>query len=190
MCLLNESEIQPISPTNISNANPLNISSCSQSKINLIYNKAKTVVAAQNSDQAIYYTQMRTYLGGATTSDLQSLASGNISMDPSVILALNPEEFKDLSTGDVKDLLGINLETMKTYENSTLVETWISKHTNVEVASLGIGLKGGNKIPVPGGVIDIPVIESASPSINKNCLMCIIHTLSLSVIISALQTWL
>lgn len=56
----------------------------------------------------------------------------------------------------MKDLLGINLETMKTYENSTLVETWISKHTNVEVASLGIGLKGGNKIPVPGGVIDIP----------------------------------
>ncbi|XP_032896964.1 uncharacterized protein LOC116985943 isoform X2 [Amblyraja radiata] len=190
LCLLDESKIQTISPTNISNANPLNISSCSQSKINLIYNKAKTAVETQNSDQAIYYTQMRTYLGGATTGDLQSLASGNISMDPSVILALNPEEFKDLSTGDVKDLLGINLETMKTYENSTLVETWISKHTNVEVASLGIGLTGGNKIPVPGGVINIPVIESASPSINKNCLMCIIHTLSLSVIISALQTWL
>ncbi|XP_078274553.1 uncharacterized protein LOC144604214 [Rhinoraja longicauda] len=190
LCLLDESKIQSISPSNISNANPLNISSCSPSKINVIYNKVKREVEIQNSDPAIYYSQMKSYFAGAITAHLRTLASGKISMDPSVFLTLNPDEFKDLSTRDLKDLLGINLETMKTYENSTLVQTWISQHTKTEVARLGIGLTGGNNIPAPPGVIVIPEIESASPSINKNCLLCMIHTLSLSVIINALQTWL
>ncbi|GCB74349.1 hypothetical protein scyTo_0003439 [Scyliorhinus torazame] len=92
LCLLDESQLQTISPADVSNATPLNISSCSQSKKNIIYTKAKSIIEKQNSESATYYSQIRTYLGGATTAHIQTLAFTNINMDPNVFLALNPEE--------------------------------------------------------------------------------------------------
>ncbi|XP_051877890.1 uncharacterized protein LOC127573574 [Pristis pectinata] len=191
LCLLDESQLEKISRTNISNANPLNISSCSQSKKNLIYNKAKSVIELQNNDSVIYYNQMKTYFGGASSAHLQTLASQKITMDPSVFLALNPEELKELSANELKNLLGINLQTVKTHENSTLVQAWISQHTKSEVRSLGIGLTGGKPDSESSGLFNILVIgSSSSSSINKNYLQCLIQSFSISAIIIVLQVWL
>lgn len=190
LCLLDESQLETISPANISTANPLNISSCSQSKKDLIYNKAKDVIELQNSDPVIYYNQMKTYFGGASSAHLATLASQKITMDPSVFLALNPEELKELSADELKNLLGINLQTVKNHENSTLIQAWISQHTRREVRSLGIGLTGGKPDSESSGLFNIPVIESSSSSINKNHLQCFIHSFSISAIIIVLQVWL
>ncbi|XP_067912856.1 uncharacterized protein [Heterodontus francisci] len=190
LCLLDESQLQTISPTDISNATPLDISSCSQSKKNIIYNKAKSIIEKQNSDSVTYYNQMKTYLGGATTAQIQTLAANNINMDPGVFLALNPEELKELSPDELKNLLGVNLQTVKDAENSALVRAWISQHTESEVRSLGIGLTGGKTDPVPVGIITIQEIDSSSSSINKNCLLRTIQSLSISAILIVLQRWL
>ncbi|XP_069761835.1 uncharacterized protein [Narcine bancroftii] len=188
LCLLDESKLESIRPTYISNADPLNISSCSQSKKNLIYNKVNGVIELQNVDSSTYYNQINAYVGGAKSVDLQNLSSRNISMDSSVFLELNPNELEKLSAKELKELLGINLQTVKDNENTTLVQNWISKHTRNDVLSLGIGLKGGKPNPKPSGIINITGIESSSP-INKNCLQCIIHSFSISVIIIVLQMW-
>ncbi|XP_072123409.1 uncharacterized protein [Mobula birostris] len=190
LCLLDENQLNKISPTDISNANPLNISSCSPSKKLIIYRKAKSVIELQNSDPVIYYNQMKTYFGAANSAHLQTLASKKINMDPSVFLALNPAALKKLSANELKNLLGINLPTVKTYENTTLVKTWIAEHTESEVRSLRIGLTGGKPDPLPSGLINIPVIESSSSSINRSYLWCLIHSFSISTIIIVLQAWL
>ncbi|XP_078413777.1 uncharacterized protein LOC144690297 [Cetorhinus maximus] len=190
LCLLDENQLQTISPTDISNATPLDISSCSQSKKTLIYSKAKSIIERQNSDLVTYYNQMKTYLGGATTAHTQTLAVGKINMDPSVILALNPGEVQELSSDELKNLLGINLQTVKDAENSTLVQAWILQNSESEVRSLRIGLTGGNPDPIPHGLMTFQEIDSSSSSMNKNCLLCLIQTLSISAIIILIQRWL
>ncbi|GCC35501.1 hypothetical protein chiPu_0013986, partial [Chiloscyllium punctatum] len=187
LCLLDESQIQAINATEISKASTLNISSCSQSKKTLIYNKAKSIIEKQTNDSVIYYNQMKTYLAAATTADLRTLAADIINMDPSVFLTLNPEQVKTLSPGDLRNLLGVNLQTVKDAENSTLVQMWISQHTVSEVRSLKIGLTGGSPDIIPPDVISIQEIDSSSSSINKNCLLCTIQSLSISIIIIVLQ---
>ncbi|XP_048465576.1 uncharacterized protein LOC109913006 [Rhincodon typus] len=190
LCLLDESQIQAISSTEISNASTLNISSCSQSKKKIIYNKIKSIIEKQTNDSVIYYNQIKTYLAGATTSDLRTLAKTTTNMDPSVFLTLNPEEVKALSPGNLRNLLGVNLQTVKDAENSTLVQKWIEQHTVSEVQSLKIGLTGGNPDIIPPDLISIQEIGSSSSSINKNCLLCTIQSLSISIIIIILQRWL
>ncbi|XP_067859794.1 uncharacterized protein [Heptranchias perlo] len=190
LCVLDESQLQIISPTIISNANPLDISSCSQLKKNLIYDRAKYKIERQNSDPVTYYNQMKTYFGGAKVAHLQTLAANNINMDPNVFLGLNPEKVQKLSPDDLKNLLGINLQTIKDAENSTLVRAWISQHTECEVRSLRIGLTGGNPDPKPPGIINIVVTDSSSSSINKKCLLCTIQSLFISTIVIILQWWL
>uniref|UniRef100_UPI00398ECFAB uncharacterized protein n=1 Tax=Pristiophorus japonicus TaxID=55135 RepID=UPI00398ECFAB len=190
LCVLHENQLQTISPTSISNANPLDISSCSQSKKNLIYNKAKSTIEEQTSDPVTYYNQMKPYFAGSRTAHIKTIAAENINMDPSVFLELNPNQVNVLTPEELKNLLGYNLQTVKDAENTTLVQDWILHHTQSEVRSLGIGLTGGNKEPLPPGIITVQEIDSSSSSINKNCLLCTIQSLSISAIVVIIQRWL
>lgn len=50
---------------------------------------------------------------------------------------------QSLSVSAVKGLLGNNLQDLLTFENDTVIRTWISLQFQSELDKLGIGLTGG-----------------------------------------------
>ncbi|NXO62446.1 MSLNL protein, partial [Phainopepla nitens] len=152
LCNLQEGQIQQIPAGAIGTAGQLNISSCSQTKKELLYGKAKEAFASLASTPGCYYCQIRPYLGGAPAEDLKDLANASvaINMDLATFLALNPKELQKLSVTDVKNLLGKNLPELKQAEHEPQVESWVQQQSQRELdCVLGIGLQGG--LPEPTG---------------------------------------
>ncbi|XP_063270853.1 uncharacterized protein LOC134559716 [Prinia subflava] len=151
LCKLQEEQIQQIPAAAIGTAGLLNISSCSQTKKEQLYGKAREAFASLASSPGCYYCALRPYLGGAPAEDLKDLAdAGDINMDLDTFLTLNPQEFQKLSVTDVKNLLGKNLAELKRAENEPWVQSWVQRQPQWELdCVLGIDLQGG--LPAPTG---------------------------------------
>uniref|UniRef100_A0A8C0VNU0 Mesothelin-like protein n=1 Tax=Cyanistes caeruleus TaxID=156563 RepID=A0A8C0VNU0_CYACU len=152
LCELQEEQIQQIPAGAIGTAGKLNISSCSQTKKEQLYGKAREAFASLASTPGPYYCQIRPYLGGAPAEDLKELANAGVSinMDLDTFLSLNPQELQKLSVTDVKNLLGENLSELKQAEHEPSVVSWVQKQFQRELdCVLGIGLQGG--LPEPTG---------------------------------------
>ncbi|XP_026714476.1 mesothelin-like protein [Athene cunicularia] len=161
LCDLQEEQIDEISPQEIGVAGQLNISSCSQTKKDQLYRKAREAFAGQAGTTRVYYCQIQPYLGGAPAKDLKDLAKADVNMDIDTFLALNPEELQKLSVMDVKNLLGKNLPYLKAAENETAVMSWVKRQSQRELdCALGIGLQGGTE--EPGTTPQPPLTTSAS----------------------------
>ncbi|NWY45487.1 MSLNL protein, partial [Sylvia atricapilla] len=151
LCRLQEEQIQEIPAGAIETAGQLNISSCSQTKKDLLYGKAREAFASLASTPGPYYCRIRPYLGGAPAEDLKALANAGVTnMDWDIFLTLNPQEFQKLSVTDVKNLLGENLPELKKAEHEPWVVSWVQRQLQRELdCVLGIGLEGG--LPEPTG---------------------------------------
>ncbi|NXM57144.1 MSLNL protein, partial [Illadopsis cleaveri] len=151
LCKLQEEQIQQIPAGAIGTAGQLNISSCSQTKKELLYGKAREAFASLASTPGPYYCRIRPYLGGAPAEDLKDLANAGVTnMDRDTFLTLNPQEFQKLSVTDVKNLLGENLLELKKAEHEPWVVSWVQRQFQRELdCVLGIGLQGG--LPEPTG---------------------------------------
>ncbi|RMC17557.1 hypothetical protein DUI87_05220 [Hirundo rustica rustica] len=149
LCELREEQIQQIPAGAIGTAGQLNISSCSQTKKEQLYGKAREAFASLASTPGPYYCGIQPYLGGAPAEDLKDLANtGVINMDLDTFLALNPREFQKLSVTDVKLLLGKNLPELRRAEHEPLVVSWVQRQWQRELdCVLGIGLQGGQPEP-------------------------------------------
>uniref|UniRef100_UPI00398E95E5 mesothelin-like protein isoform X2 n=1 Tax=Pristiophorus japonicus TaxID=55135 RepID=UPI00398E95E5 len=143
LCTLSEEHLRTILPSELKKATPLDISTCTQAKKDIIYGIAKVAFQDQAGDPKAYYNLIKPYVGGAPALDLQSLAAGNITMDFQTFSGLNPVEVEKLTPQNLRDLLGINLNSLKQNENHPIVQRWVNSHTVAEVNSLGIGLQGG-----------------------------------------------
>uniref|UniRef100_K7G5L4 Mesothelin like n=1 Tax=Pelodiscus sinensis TaxID=13735 RepID=K7G5L4_PELSI len=143
LCGLEDDQINKISPEAIGTAGKVDISSCSQSKKDRLYAKARDAFASQRGTSA-YYPLIRPYLGGAPRKDLEDLAGSTIAMDIDTFTALKPSELQNLSVQHVKNLLGVNLPDLKRAENHPAVANWIQRRYQSELDRvLGIGLHGG-----------------------------------------------
>ncbi|NXL16295.1 MSLNL protein, partial [Setophaga kirtlandii] len=150
LCNLQEEQIQQIPAAAIGTAGKLSISSCSQSKKDQLYRKAREAFASLASTPGSYYCQIQPYLGGAPAEDLKDLANAGvaINMDLGTFLTLNPEELQKLSVTDVKHLLGENLPELKEHEHEPLVVSWVQQQSQQELdCVLGIDLQGGQPQP-------------------------------------------
>uniref|UniRef100_A0A8C3VDH5 Mesothelin n=1 Tax=Catharus ustulatus TaxID=91951 RepID=A0A8C3VDH5_CATUS len=146
LCQLREEQIHT--------AGQLDISSCSQSKKEQLYGKAREAFASLGSSPSSYFCRIRPYLGGAPAEDLKDLADAGvaINMDLGTFLALNPQEL----VLDVKHLLGENLPELKGAEHEPSVQSWLHKQFQQELdCELGIGLQGGR--PEPAGTANPPL---------------------------------
>ncbi|XP_067859765.1 mesothelin-like protein [Heptranchias perlo] len=143
LCSLSEENLRTILPSELKKAKPLDISTCTQAKKDILFGIAKVAFQDQAGNPKAYYVLLKPYVGGASARDLQSLAAGNISMDFQTFSGLNPVEVEKLTPQNIRDLLGINLDSLKQNENHEIVQRWINTHTASEVKSLGIGLQGG-----------------------------------------------
>ncbi|XP_059340698.1 microtubule-actin cross-linking factor 1, isoforms 6/7-like [Ammospiza nelsoni] len=163
LCNLQEGQIQQIPAAAIGTAGRLNISSCSQTKKDQLYRKAREAFASLASTPGSYYCQIQPYLGGAPAEDLKDLANAGvaINMDLSTFLALNPEELQKLSVTDVKHLLGENLPELKDHEHEPVVVSWVQQQSQQELdCVLDIGLQGGR--PEPTGTASPAATSTAT----------------------------
>ncbi|NXF26195.1 MSLNL protein, partial [Rhodinocichla rosea] len=154
LCNLQEEQIKQIPAAAIRTAGQLDISSCSQTKKDQLYRKAREAFASLASTPGSYYCQIQPYLGGAPAEDLKNLANAGvaINMDLGTFLALNPEELQKLSVTDVKHLLGENLPELKEHEHEPLVVSWVQQQSQQELdCVLDIGLQGGRPQPTGTG---------------------------------------
>uniref|UniRef100_H3AER6 Mesothelin n=1 Tax=Latimeria chalumnae TaxID=7897 RepID=H3AER6_LATCH len=142
LCTLNDSQINNITSSSLMNTNTLNVSNCSQSKKDILYNKSKEAFANKRNDTIAYYNLIKGYLGGALAADLKTLSKNNISMDIDTFTKLNPTEILKLSVEDIKGILGTNLPDLKERENDPAVRAWINSQQQSALDTLGIGLTG------------------------------------------------
>ncbi|GCC29924.1 hypothetical protein chiPu_0008368 [Chiloscyllium punctatum] len=167
LCTLSEENLRTILPSELKKAKPLNISMCTQAKKDILFGIAKVAFQDLAGDPKAYFNQLKPYIGGARASDLQRLAPGDINMDFQTFSSLNPVEVEKLTVQNIRDLLGINLNSIKENEDHEIVRRWVNSHTVDEVMSLGIGLRGGIS---PAGLgnfsfQELPVLCSATRTI-------------------------
>ncbi|XP_048408590.1 mesothelin-like protein [Stegostoma tigrinum] len=164
LCTLREENLRTIFPGELKKAKPLNISTCTQAKKDILFGIAKVAFQDLAGDPKAYFNKLKPYIGGAQVSDLQSLAVGNINMDFETFSRLNPVEVEKLTAENIRDLLGINLNSLKENENHEIVRRWVNTHSVAEVMSLGIGLRGGISPAGLGNLSISPLPGSASVS--------------------------
>ncbi|XP_060696323.1 mesothelin-like protein [Hemiscyllium ocellatum] len=169
LCTLSEENLRTILPSELKKARPLNISTCTQAKKDILFGIAKVAFQDLAGDPKAYFNQLKPYIGGAQASDLQRLAPGNINMDFQTFSSLNPVEVEKLTVQNIRDLLGNNLNSLKKNEDHEIVRRWVNSHTVDEVTSLGIGLSGGIS---PAGLGNFSFQElPGSASVNSYSLL-------------------
>lgn len=71
---------------------------------------------------------------------------------------------QNLTVSEVQNLLGTNLNDLKSYENETLVQSWIRSQLQSELDGLGLGLTGGRSSPTtPSGT----TVTTAAPTVTN-----------------------
>ncbi|XP_032897002.1 mesothelin [Amblyraja radiata] len=177
LCSLSEANLRTIVPEELRKASPLNISTCTQPKKNIIYGIAATAFQNETAVPSVYFPLIEPYLPGAPLSALQSLSTQNINMNYTTFRNLNPDVVEKLTAAELRGLLGINLMALKNNENDLIVQRWVRTHSPFEVNSLGVNLVGGLK-PFGLGNINIDMPPSSA---SMNC-----YSILLSAIITAM----
>ncbi|XP_043567185.1 mesothelin-like protein [Chiloscyllium plagiosum] len=185
LCTLSEENLRTILPSELKKARPMNIFTCTQAKKDILFGIAKVAFQDLAGDPKAYFNQLKPYIGGARASDLQRLAPGNISMDFQTFSSLNPVEVEKLTAQNVRDLLGINLNSLKENENHEIVRRWVNTHSVAEVMSLGIGLTGGISPAGLGNLSILPLPGSAS--VNSYSLLLSICVAVLGITLQCLS---
>ncbi|NIG61019.1 mesothelin [Pontoporia blainvillei] len=81
--------------------------------------------------------------GGAPMEDLRVLSQHNINMDVATFKKLQREAVLPLTVAEVQKLLGANLVGLKAEEGISPLRDWISRQSQEDLDSLGLGLHGG-----------------------------------------------
>ncbi|XP_016392400.1 uncharacterized protein LOC107727132 [Sinocyclocheilus rhinocerous] len=147
LCSLNASVLSTILPDSMRESDALDVSKCSSEKKKALFtiaNKAFPVSPASGRSAILSAFQLiETYLGGADLGYIRNLSSYNVSMSLSTFINLDANVISSLTVSDVVGLLGNNLQDLKTFENQTVVRSWISLQLQSELDKLNLTLTGG-----------------------------------------------
>ncbi|XP_023189400.1 uncharacterized protein LOC111608608 isoform X6 [Xiphophorus maculatus] len=143
LCSVNTEVLGNISQQSLREANALDVSNCTSDKLKVLFNIALQAFQTNSRASVALYQFIQPYLGGAPIEFVKSLASSNINMDLQTFVKLDESVVQSLLVGEVKSLLGDNLPDLKSYENTPIVRSWISRQTQSELNTLNIGLTGG-----------------------------------------------
>ncbi|XP_051242476.1 uncharacterized protein mslnb isoform X26 [Dicentrarchus labrax] len=150
LCSLDVNVLKNISQESLKNADALTLSNCTTEQKKELFTIAVQAFATSTRSQTVpatTYQLIQPYLGGARLAYVQNLAASNISMDMPAFTSLNESVVLNLSVTEVQGLLGTNLADLKSYENQTLVQSWIRSQRQSELETLGVGLVGGRADP-------------------------------------------
>ncbi|XP_027874222.1 uncharacterized protein mslnb isoform X1 [Xiphophorus couchianus] len=143
LCSVNTEVLSNISQQSLRDASALDVSNCTSDKLKVLFNITLQAFQTNSRASVALYQFIQPYLGGAPIEFVKSLASSNINMDLQTFVKLDESVVQSLLVGEVKTLLGDNLPDLKSYENTPIVRSWISRQTQSELNTLNIGLTGG-----------------------------------------------
>ncbi|KAM8772694.1 uncharacterized protein AB9X84_011354 [Acanthopagrus schlegelii] len=146
LCSLDADVLRNISQQSLKDANALDVSNCTTEKKTVLFNIASQAFATNTRSQTISlssYQLTKAYLGGANVSYVRSLSASNVSMDMDTFTSLDGSVVLQLSVDEVQGLLGQNVAELKSYENQTLVQSWIRAQPQSQLDTLGLDLTGG-----------------------------------------------
>ncbi|RVE75912.1 hypothetical protein OJAV_G00003510 [Oryzias javanicus] len=147
LCTLDLNVIQKITAQTLKEAEALNITNCTPEAKKALFNVASQSFRAVTRASPSFLL-LKSFLGGASVDYIRGLVPSNISMDLETFSNLDPNVVLNLTVTEVKGLLGTNLPDLKSYENQTLVQTWIRSQYQSELNTLGLNLSGGRADPV------------------------------------------
>ncbi|XP_029906846.1 uncharacterized protein LOC115358879 [Myripristis murdjan] len=155
LCSLDTSVLSAITSDALSKADALTVSNCTLEKKKVLFPIAKVAFSGttRSTIDGTTYQLMENYLGGADSEYIKSLSGSNVSMDMATFTSLDENVIQSLSVNEVRGLLGSNLAELKSYENETVVQNWITAQRQSELDKLNVGLSGGKADPTttPGG---------------------------------------
>ncbi|XP_025227316.1 mesothelin-like protein [Theropithecus gelada] len=137
LCWMSPQQIQTIHPQELRLAGALDVSSCPQSRKDVLYAKAREAFSSSRTPAA-YYHFMRPYLGGAPAEELQHLAQANISMDIDTFTSLNPRVLQSLDVSNVTALLGHNVGDLQKARSHPTVRSWLYSLNSSALGQLGL----------------------------------------------------
>ncbi|KAM5198286.1 LOW QUALITY PROTEIN: mesothelin-like protein [Hipposideros larvatus] len=138
LCWMSPQQIQAIQPSEFRLAGALDISSCPQTRKDVLYAKAREAFSSTGTTMASYYHFMRPYLGGAPVEELQYLAQANISMDIHTFTNLNPHVLQNLSVDKVTTLLGQNVGDLQKARSNPTISSWLRSLNRSALGELGL----------------------------------------------------
>ncbi|XP_045400732.1 mesothelin-like protein [Lemur catta] len=179
LCWMSPRQIQTIQPVEFRLAGALDVSSCPQSRKDVLYAKAREAFSGTRT-VASYYRFMRPYLGGAPVEELRHLAQANVSMDIDTFTNLNPRVLQSLSVGNVTTLLGQNAGDLWKARSHPTVSSWLRGLDSSALGSLGLdadlasptgparttGVSPGTTPPAPhlGHTVGLPGKDPKAPT--------------------------
>ncbi|XDB64102.1 hypothetical protein AB1E18_017418 [Capra hircus] len=137
LCWMSPRQIQAIRPSEFRLAGALDISSCPQTRKNVLFDKAREAFASASTTDT-YYRFMRPYLGGAPVEELRHLAQANVSMDIDTFTNLNPRVLQSLSVGNVTTLLGPNVGDLQKARSHPIISSWLRSLNRSALSELGL----------------------------------------------------
>ncbi|KAI5109599.1 hypothetical protein C0J45_0996, partial [Silurus meridionalis] len=140
ICTLDISILENITPENLMMVLSPDLSSCSFKQKSTLYTIVKYSFSNFHSSATTYYQLMIPYLGGAPVEDIQALSTHNINMDITTFSSLNPAVLKALNVRTVQDLIGVNVADLKLFENSSVVQFWVSQQIKFKLDMLNLGI--------------------------------------------------
>ncbi|KAM6166357.1 mesothelin-like protein [Erethizon dorsatum] len=147
LCWMSPRQIHTIQPSEFRLAGAPDLSSCPQSRKNVLFAKARETFS-NTSTTADYYRLMRPYLGGAPVEELQHLAQANISMDIDTFTNLNPHVLQCLSIGNVTTLLGQNVGDLRKARSHPTVSFWLRSLNRSALGELGLDTNLASATPI------------------------------------------
>ncbi|MXQ80872.1 hypothetical protein E5288_WYG009005 [Bos mutus] len=137
LCWMSPRQIQDIRPSEFRLAGALDISSCPQTRKNVLFDKAREAFASASTSDT-YYRFMRPYLGGAPVEELRHLAQANVSMDIDTFTNLNPRVLQSLTVGNVTTLLGPNVGDLQKARSHPIISSWLRSLNRSALSELGL----------------------------------------------------
>ncbi|XP_061079350.1 uncharacterized protein LOC133114198 [Conger conger] len=138
LCPLPNSVLRNITPESLKNANSLTISACPVEFKDEMFLIAEQAFNESDPISLMTYQLIQSYLGGAPKDYILRLSRANVSMDLETFINLNSSVLLDLNVTAVSQLLGGNVQDLKTFEHVTVIQHWIQRQPQSDLDSLGI----------------------------------------------------
>ncbi|XP_073716201.1 uncharacterized protein mslnb isoform X2 [Misgurnus anguillicaudatus] len=148
VCALDTNVLNGIATTSVERASALALTNCTLEKKKIMFSIAHTAFSPTNrrgTDRISLttYQLIQSYLGGANTTFVYKLVNSDVNMDVPTFMSLDQSVINVLNVTDVKNLLGVNVGDLKTYESASQIQQWVRLQLQSDLDTLEIGLKGG-----------------------------------------------
>ncbi|KAF5887658.1 mesothelin-like protein [Clarias magur] len=168
ICTLNISVLQTITAESLKSVLSPDLSSCSIEQKSVLYSIANSSFSNEHRNALTFYQLIIPYLGGAPLEDIQALSTQNISMDITTFISLNPAVLKMLNVSTVRGLIGVNIAELQLFENSSVVQSWVSQQNQSDLNTLNLGIINHN----PCFGVDSQQFDGEIASGNVSAVLC------------------